>query len=104
MNEEEATALRDSPDAQEAALGTKLNSAFVEVFPVADLEGVGLVGYLSDGAGVSGDQLAPEAHQLLTDGVHPNLVEYYAFVFPFDFQNYLAQTGFVASNYLFHFL
>tara|TARA_B110000902_G_scaffold228339_1_gene268307 strand:- start:4843 stop:5430 length:588 start_codon:yes stop_codon:yes gene_type:complete len=47
------------------ALGaTFLNENFVEVFPVSDLDGLGLAGYLSTGNEVPADQVDQMAHQL----------------------------------------
>lgn len=43
---------------QEALGAETLDPEHVEVFPVSDLEGVGLAGYLSEGMGVPEDQLA----------------------------------------------
>ena len=43
---------------QEALGADTLDSEHVEVFPVSDLEGVGLSGYLSEGHGIPEDQLA----------------------------------------------
>jgi hypothetical protein len=43
--------------AQKALGAETLDPEHVEVFPVSDLEGVGLAGYLEDGMGVPADQL-----------------------------------------------
>lgn len=43
---------------QEALGAETLDPEHVEVFPVSDLEGVGLAGYLSEGMGVPEDQIA----------------------------------------------
>lgn len=64
MTAPEAQALHDSPAALNAALGADVDSDFVEVFPVSNLEGVGLVSYLSDGNGVPPEQLAPDRAKL----------------------------------------
>jgi hypothetical protein len=57
----ELAAFRD-PDGDwplKAALGADtLDPAHVEAFPVSDLEGLGLSGYLSEGHGIPDDQLA----------------------------------------------
>ncbi|MEO0938991.1 MAG: hypothetical protein AAFY38_12630 [Pseudomonadota bacterium] len=55
----------DTPDPQTALLGAEyLDGAFTEVFPISDLEGLGLVGYLKEGNGVDPAQLAPDAAKL----------------------------------------
>ena len=47
------------------ALGaTFLDEDFVEVFPVSDLDGLGLAGYLSTGNEVPADQVDQMTHQL----------------------------------------
>lgn len=60
----QAKALRDDPNALNAALGAEVDPKFVEVFPVSDLEDIGLLGYLSSGNGVPGEQLAPDRRKL----------------------------------------
>ncbi|MFU1478961.1 hypothetical protein ACM25N_15120 [Roseovarius sp. C7] len=48
-----------------AALGVeRLNPEYVEVFPVSDLTGLGLAGYLSDGLGVPPEDLAADRAML----------------------------------------
>ena len=66
MTDPDAQGLKDSPEAVAEALGCDglLDMAHVEVFPVAHLEGVGLSGYLSDGAGVPDAQLAADRTKL----------------------------------------
>ncbi len=72
MGDAEATALRnnapageDTASAQEIALGTRhLDSDFVEVFPLTDLEGLGLSGYLETGNGIDPAVLAPDKAKL----------------------------------------
>ena len=64
MTEAEATALRDDPAAIDAALGADVNADFVEVFPISDLEDIGLLGYLSSGNAVPTEQLAPDRRKL----------------------------------------
>lgn len=55
----------DTPDPQTALLGaTYLDSDFTEIFPLSNLEGLGLVGYLEQGNGVDPAQLAPDARKL----------------------------------------
>lgn len=64
MTEAEAKALRDDPAAISSALGADVDADHVEVFPVSDLEGVGLVGYLAEGNAVPMDQLTPDRAKL----------------------------------------
>ncbi|MEM8654825.1 MAG: hypothetical protein AAGF36_08770 [Pseudomonadota bacterium] len=64
MTEEQAQALKDNSSAIDAALGTQVNAEQVEVFPVSDLEGVGLAGYLAEGNAVPPEQLAPDRAKL----------------------------------------
>lgn len=63
---DQAARLRDDPGPEDgpaplqALLGARyLDADFVEVFDVADLEGLGIYGYLRDGNGVSEADLAP---------------------------------------------
>lgn len=57
MRPEEAKFLRE-PGAIDQVLGvTDLDPAQIDIFPVSDLEDLGLYGYLSEGGGVSVDQL-----------------------------------------------
>ncbi|MCA0929864.1 hypothetical protein [Ruegeria profundi] len=57
MRPEEAKFLRE-PGAADQVLGVQgLESGQIDVFPVSDLEDLGLFGYLNDGCGVSADQL-----------------------------------------------
>ncbi|THH34393.1 hypothetical protein E4Z66_18310 [Aliishimia ponticola] len=68
----EAKTLRDDgPEPDTAAerraqlLGVRdLNPAYVEVFPVSDLEELGLAGYLVEGNGVDPEELAPHRARL----------------------------------------
>jgi len=72
MSDAEAKALKDNvpasadgPSPQQALLGARnLDSDFTEVFPVKDLDGIGLAGYLEAGNGVDRAQLAPDARRL----------------------------------------
>ncbi|APX12305.1 hypothetical protein [Tateyamaria omphalii] len=64
MTDKEAQALKDDPAAINMALGADVNADQVEVFPVADLEGVGLVGYLTEGNAVPMDQITPDRAKL----------------------------------------
>ena len=55
----------DAPAPITRALGvTNLDSDFIELFPLSNLEGVGLAGYLTDGLGVSKADVAPHASRL----------------------------------------
>ncbi len=64
MPPEQAKFLRE-PGAADGVLGVlQVDQAYVEVFPVRDLEGVGLSGYLADGCGIPADQLAPDRDRL----------------------------------------
>ena len=57
MRPEEAKFLRE-PGAAEQALGVEnLDHEQIEVFPVSDLEELGLYGYLTEGCGIPEDQL-----------------------------------------------
>lgn len=57
MRPEEAKFLRE-PGAVDQMLGvTGLNAGQIDIFPVSDLEDLGLYGYLNEGCGVSEDQL-----------------------------------------------
>ncbi|TMV10284.1 hypothetical protein FGK63_04260 [Ruegeria sediminis] len=57
MRPEEAKFLQE-PGAAEQVLGvTGLDDEQIEVFPVSDLEDVGLYGYLTEGCGIPEDQL-----------------------------------------------
>ncbi|KUJ76386.1 hypothetical protein AVO45_11335 [Ruegeria marisrubri] len=57
MRPEEARFLRE-PGAAEQMLGVdSLDHTQIDVFPVSDLEELGLYGYLSEGCGISADQL-----------------------------------------------
>ncbi|WP_170762147.1 hypothetical protein [Ruegeria lacuscaerulensis] len=61
MRPEEAKFLRE-PGAAAQALGVeRLDSEQVDIFPVSDLEDLGLYGYLNEGCGVSRDQLDRDA-------------------------------------------
>lgn len=64
MKNEDAQALKDNPEAIDAALGASVDATHVEVFPVSDLEGIGLVGYLAEGNAVPMEQLSPDRAKL----------------------------------------
>ncbi|WP_170474793.1 hypothetical protein [Ruegeria arenilitoris] len=60
MRPEEAKFLRE-PGAVDQVLGvTGLDAEQIDIFPVSDLEDLGLYGYLLDGCGISDDQLNRE--------------------------------------------
>jgi hypothetical protein len=61
----DATQDDEAPAAIKQALGvTQLDNKFIELFPLGNLEGVGLAGYLTDGLGVSKADVAPHASRL----------------------------------------
>ncbi|WP_299723847.1 hypothetical protein [uncultured Tateyamaria sp.] len=64
MDEGEAKALKSDPNALNAALGAEVDAEQVEIFPVSDLEGVGLVGYLAEGNAVPMEDLTPDRAKL----------------------------------------
>lgn len=66
MTGEEAQALKDNATAITEALraDAPLNADYVEVFPVSDLEGVGLAGYLTEGNAIPDAQIAPDRGKL----------------------------------------
>ena len=66
MTDQEARRIQGDAAAVSKMLGADglLDVDHVEMFPVSDLEGVGLSGYLADGAGVPEEQLAPDRAKL----------------------------------------
>lgn len=64
MTDAEAKALRDSPGAASTALGCEIDGDHVEVFALSDLQGLGIVGYLTEGNGVKPDTIAPDRGKL----------------------------------------
>lgn len=70
LTTEQAASFTQSPDEDtpapiNRALGvTYLDSDFVELFPLSNLEGVGLAGYLTDGLGVAAEDVKPHASRL----------------------------------------
>jgi hypothetical protein len=55
----------DEAGALDGVLGVlQVDPAHVEIFPVSDLEEVGLAGYLTEGCGVSKDRIAPDRARL----------------------------------------
>lgn len=74
MDEDDATALRE-PGGPDGVLGVlQVDPAYVEVFPVKDLDGLGLAGYLTEGCGISTEQIAPDTARLNSLGGHVMLV------------------------------
>lgn len=83
MPPERAKFLRE-PGAADQVLGqlpggAPLNPAYVEVFPIADLEQLGLAGYLHEGCGIPTDQIAPDRERLQALTGHVMLVYSRAF-------------------------
>ncbi|SFR14900.1 hypothetical protein [Poseidonocella sedimentorum] len=65
MDEAEAAALKGDAARLEAALGAPVEDPkWVEVLAVADLEGLGLAGYLAEGQGIAPETLAPDRARL----------------------------------------
>ena len=66
LTDAEARTLSQTPEAIAEALGVDglLDMEHVELFPISDLEGVGLAGYLTEGAGVPDAQLAADRAKL----------------------------------------
>ncbi|WP_420585237.1 hypothetical protein [Ruegeria sp.] len=69
MRPEEAKFLRE-PGAADQVLGVSgLDADQIDVFPVSDLEDLGLYGYLNEGCGVSADQLDRRALEAISGWV-----------------------------------
>ncbi len=64
MTDAEAKGLRDDSGAITALLGAEIDTEQVEIFPISDLEGIGLAGYLTEGNAVSPGQLAPDRSKI----------------------------------------
>ena len=64
MTDAEAKALRDDAGAINAALGAEVDAEHIEVFPLSDLEGVGITGYLTEGNAVPAQDIAPDRAKL----------------------------------------
>ena len=64
MSDADAKALKSDPSARAAALGAEVDAEQVEIFPVSDLEGVGLAGYLIEGNAVPAADIAPDRAKL----------------------------------------
>lgn len=79
MPPEQARFLRE-PGALAQVLGVdEINLDHVEIFPLRDLEDLGLVGYLNEGCGVAADQLAPDRERLMSLSGHVLLIRSRAF-------------------------
>jgi len=65
LSDAEAEAMRDDSTAQATALGVdQLDGTYTEVFRVADLDTMGLAGYLRDGNGVYPEQIETDRAKL----------------------------------------
>lgn len=74
-----SNALR-APRALDMALGVHdIDPAYVEIFPITDLDGVGLAAYLTEGCGVPKAQVAPDASRLDATQGHVMVVRSRAF-------------------------
>jgi hypothetical protein len=60
MTEIDAKALKSDPSAINAALGADVDAEQIEIFPLSDLDGVGLPAYLTEGNAVPPEQLVPD--------------------------------------------
>ncbi|PCJ06882.1 MAG: hypothetical protein COB16_12485 [Rhodobacteraceae bacterium] len=79
MRPEQSRFLRE-PGALAQVLGVdEINLDHVEIFPLSDLEDLGLVGYLNEGCGVPADQLAPDREGLMALSGHVLLIRSRAF-------------------------
>ncbi len=66
LTDAEARGLKQDPEGLATELGAPglLDMAHVEIFPLSDLEGVGLIGYLSEGSAIPEAELAPDRLKL----------------------------------------
>lgn len=64
MTDTEAKKLQKDSSAIQAMIGAQVDPEFVDVFPLSNLEGVGLAGFLSEGNAVPAEQLAPDRAKL----------------------------------------
>lgn len=65
LSDVEAEAMRDDSAVQAAALGVeKIDGTYTEVFRVADLDTMGLAGYLRDGNGIYPEQIEADRAKL----------------------------------------
>ena len=79
MRPEQARFLRE-PGALAQVLGIEeINLDQVEIFPLTDLEDLGLVGYLNEGCGIPADNLAADRERLMGLSGHVLLVRSRAF-------------------------
>lgn len=79
MRAEQARFLRE-PGALAQVLGIEeINLDQVEIFPITDLEDLGLVGYLNEGCAVPADQLAADREHLMALTGHVLLIRSRAF-------------------------
>lgn len=70
----------DTPATINRALGvTNLDSDFVELFPLSNLDGLGLAGYLTEGLGVAAEDVKPNASRLNAMSGHVLIVLSQAF-------------------------
>jgi hypothetical protein len=71
---------QNDPEAMRQILGVKdIEPAYVEIFPVSDLDELGLAGYLIEGCGVSAEEVAAERDRLNTVTGYVMLVHSRAF-------------------------
>lgn len=74
MPEDRAEDLRQ-PGGPDGVLGVlQVDPAYVEIFPVEDLEQLGLAGYLVEGCGIPAEQVAPDRARLEALKSHVMLV------------------------------
>lgn len=64
MTDAEARELQKDSAAMQAMVGAQVDPEYVDIFPVSNLEGVGLAGFLREGNGVPTEQLAPDRVKL----------------------------------------
>lgn len=61
----EQARFQNEPQAMQQILGiSDINPTYVEIFPVSDLDQLGLAGYLIEGCGVPASSIAPERDRL----------------------------------------
>lgn len=64
MTDDEAKALENDPASRAQALGADIDPDYVDVFPLSNLEGVGLAGFLIEGNAIPPTQIAPDRDKL----------------------------------------
>ncbi len=80
MPREQIRFLRDEPGALDDLLGvTGIDPDHVEIFAVADLEELGLPGYLREGHAIPGDQIDPDHARLAAQRGHVMVLHSRAF-------------------------